>query len=96
MQQKKLLVPETHYICELDRSVGGVILPKVLRSLVEMECMMSMNPGECIQVTKTLWRSKQNEEKKGANYLHLSNHVSELSQDYSWNVTQWGKESHRA
>lgn len=42
---------------------------KISRSVVEMKCMKPVNSGECIQVTKTLWRGK-NEEEKSVNFLH--------------------------
>lgn len=55
----------------LCRSVREFILSKegkLLKSVVEMERMKSVNSGECIQVTKTLWRSKN--EEKSVNYLY--------------------------
>lgn len=54
----------------LCRSAGEFVISKegkILRSVVEMECMKSLNSGECIQVTKTWWRSKN--EEKSVNYL---------------------------
>lgn len=46
----------------LRRFNGEFTVPKegkILRSVIKMECMKSINSGECIQVIKTFWKNKR-------------------------------------